>query len=311
MELLQKGKHMKNKGHHSADGGQKKREDGKTPSGGARIRMPGRGRGKKPIHHRRNQHHRIACPIYGLHAARAAWLNSSRQIHALYVSEAGLKSFEEVLREGIALGLGRPDPVLIEKEGLEKILPAGAVHQGVALSCAPLVERSVGDLLREVDAIPHGGRCVILMLDQVTDPHNVGAILRSASAFGAQGVVMQRKYAPELSGVLAKIATGAVEYMPVAQETNLSRALEDLKAAQYFVIGMDEHESNKMSHVIKDTQNYEKIVLVLGSEGKGIRRLVRENCDVIASLPTQGAIQSLNVSNAATVGLFALLNHST
>ncbi len=296
---------MKNNRHQNAGRGHKRKDGEKSGGfgGGKRSGQSSSGRGRREG----GGGSAIKFPIYGPHAGREAWLNSARQVHALFVTEAGLKSFEAVIEGGAAKGLGRPVPSLVSKEALDKMLPMGAVHQGVALSCAPLMEFSAEDLVREAAAVEGGGRSVLLMLDQVTDPHNVGAILRSASAFGARGVVMQRKHAPELSGVLAKIATGAVDHMPVAQETNLSRALEDLKEAGYFVIGLDEHDTNTISNVLEGGARQDKIVLVLGSEGDGIRRLVRENCDVIACLPTQGAIQSLNVSNAAAVALYAVL----
>lgn len=251
----------------------------------------------------------IKFPIYGLHAARETWLNPRRQIHDLYLTPAGQNIFEDTLRRGAKEGLKRPDPKIIEKTMLDHMLPQGAVHQGIAISCAPLAELSAKDLAIRASNCDNNAeqkRSVLLMLDQVTDPHNVGAILRSACAFGAAGVIMQRKHAPELSGVLAKIATGAVEHLPVAQETNLSRALETLKEEGYFVIGLDEHDHSTIQTVIADGLP-NKIVLVLGSEGDGIRRLVRENCDIIACLPTHKPIESLNVSNAAAVALFQVL----
>lgn len=251
----------------------------------------------------------IKFPIYGLHAALETWLNPRRQIHDLYLTEAGKNNFENTLRRAVKEGLKRPEPKIIEKKTLDHMLPQGAVHQGIAISCAPLAELSAKDLAIRAasnDTNKKQKRSVLLMLDQVTDPHNVGAILRTACAFGATGVIMQRKHAPELSGVLAKIATGAVEHLPVAQETNLSRALEILKEKDYFVIGLDEHDHNTIQNVIADGLP-DKIVLVLGSEGDGIRRLIKENCDIITCLPTQKPIESLNVSNAAAVALFQVL----
>jgi 23S rRNA (guanosine2251-2'-O)-methyltransferase len=250
----------------------------------------------------------IKFPIYGLHAARETWLNPRRQIHDLYLTEAGKNSFEDTVRRAVKEGLKRPEPKIIEKAILDHMLPQGAVHQGIAISCTPLAELSAKDLsIRAAnnDNSKEQKRNVLLMLDQVTDPHNVGAILRSACAFGARGVIMQRKHAPELSGVLAKIATGAVEHLPIAQETNLSRALKTLKEEGYFIIGLDEHDHNTIQNVIANSLP-DKIVLVLGSEGDGIRRLVKENCDIIACLPTHKPIESLNVSNAAAVALFQM-----
>ncbi len=230
---------------------------------------------------------------------REAWLNPDRTIHALYVTDQSLKGFEPTLKEARDKGLRRPHPAVVDKGKLDSMLPKGAVHQGLGLACAPLEEIFVQDLIIRAAAKTDS---VLIMLDQVTDPHNVGAIMRSASAFGADGMILQKKHAPEIDGVLAKSACGAAEHLSVAYETNLSRAIEELKEAGYFVFGLDEH-SNK---TVRDLKPGGKIVLVLGSEGDGIRRLVKEHCDEVIKLPTQGAIQSLNVSNAAAVALYAL-----
>jgi len=245
----------------------------------------------------------IPFPLYGFHAVEAAWLNPERRIKALYISENALEAFEPVMHKAASAGIERPQPQIAEKAAIDTILPKGAVHQGIAVAATPLPEFVAQDLVIRAQSLEQG-RSILVMLDQVTDPHNVGAILRSACAFGAQGMIMQRKHAPELSGVLAKIATGALEYVPVAQETNLARAIEQLQEAGYFVIGLDEHEDNTIASI--GVRDHDKLVLVLGSEGDGMRRLVREKCDVIAQLPTSGAIKSLNVSNAAAVALYAL-----
>lgn len=235
--------------------------------------------------------------LYGLHAVREAFLNPKRRIEKLYITENTLPGFENVIKE--ASNLGRPVPTILEKSQLERLVPQGAVHQGVALAAQSLEETDITDL---IIAYQNQAYSLFVMLDQVTDPHNVGAILRSASAFGAAGIIMQRRHAPALEGVLAKTACGAVEHLPVAYETNLSRALETLKEAGYFVYGLDERGKQDIGTMKPGG----KVVLVLGAEGDGMRRLVRENCDVLLRLPTQGAIQSLNVSNAAAVALYAL-----
>jgi len=234
--------------------------------------------------------------LYGFHAVAEAWMNEDRNIEALYVTEAGLKSFEDVLMRG--KGLNRPTPTEIDRHSLEKMLPQGAVHQGLALACPLIEESSVQDFVISAENKPS----VLVMLDQVTDPHNVGAILRSACVFGLDGMIMQRKHAPFLDGVLAKTACGAVEHVPVAYETNLSRSIEELQAAGFFVYGLDERgEDLAALSGLPD-----KVVLVMGAEGPGLRRLVKENCDGLLRLPTAGPISSLNVSNAAAVTFYAL-----
>jgi 23S rRNA (guanosine2251-2'-O)-methyltransferase len=243
--------------------------------------------------------------IYGFHAVAAAWTNPERKVHALYATEAGLKTFQDMVSEANAQGLNRPEPIIIDKHALEHAFPQGAVHQGLALACDDLTELSVQDFVISADTRE---RSVFLILDQVTDPHNVGAITRSACAFGAHGLIVQRRHAPERHGVLAKTACGGIEHVPVAQETNLSRAIEELQEAGFVVIGLDE----RGTHPIQDwAEPYKhkptKIALVLGAEGPGLRALVRDHCDSLVHLPTSGALSSLNVSNAAAVSLFALL----
>lgn len=238
---------------------------------------------------------RLKADLFGMHAVREAWANPKRYVHNLYITERAMKEFEPYLKTEAK----RPDPVIVTKDELDKIFSAGTVHQGIALSCQPLAEASITDIIIKGTQKP---RSVVVMLDQVTDPHNIGAILRSACAFGADGVVMQSKHAPEMVGVLAKTACGAMEHIDVAYETNLSRALEKLQENHYTVIGLDEHSPKTFSQLPK----YERVVIVLGAEGPGIRRLIREHCDVLVTLPTQKPINSLNVSNAAAVALYAL-----
>lgn len=241
--------------------------------------------------------------LYGFHAARAAWLNPERVIEALYLTEQAVKGFEETIQEGRGLGLRRPSPEIIDKGRLEKLLPPGAVHQGVALVAQNLPERDLTDLIIGAQG---RGRTVLAMLDQVTDPHNLGAILRSACVFGLQGVIQQKKHGAELDGVAVKTACGAAEHVPVVDATNLTRALDELKEAGFFVIGLDERGERTVGEALAlHKGDSSRIVLVLGSEGEGIRRLIRENCDVLARLPAPGPIQSLNVSNAAAVAFYA------
>jgi 23S rRNA (guanosine2251-2'-O)-methyltransferase len=232
--------------------------------------------------------------VYGTHAVREAWMNSERKIKALYITEQTAKQVAEWGTPSVA----RPMPTVLEKTMFDRMLP-NAVHQNVALDAQPLEESFITDL---INAAEGKERTVLVMLDQVTDPHNVGAILRSTSAFGASGLIMQKLHAPELAGVLAKTACGAVEHVPVVYETNLTRTLESLQEQGFFVIGLDEHTEKAFADVKTPT----KCVIVLGAEGTGLRRLVKERCDVLVRLPTGGAIASLNVSNAAAIALYAV-----
>ncbi|MEI8394001.1 MAG: 23S rRNA (guanosine(2251)-2'-O)-methyltransferase RlmB [Rhodospirillaceae bacterium] len=235
--------------------------------------------------------------LYGVHAAAAAWLNPERECRRMLLTEAGQAALAGVLERARSLGLKRPPPNSVAKPELERLLPQGAVHQGVALEVAPLPEVDLEDLLR-LPEDQHPGAVVVL--DQVTDPHNIGAIMRSAAAFGAGAVIVTERHAPEATGVLAKSASGAVDVVPLVRVTNLARTLEDLQKAGYWCVGLD--ESGRRSLPELDITG--RLALVLGAEGAGLRRLTRERCDEIARLPTTGPISSLNVSNAAAVALY-------
>ncbi|MCE9508475.1 MAG: 23S rRNA (guanosine(2251)-2'-O)-methyltransferase RlmB [Alphaproteobacteria bacterium] len=236
--------------------------------------------------------------LYGIHAVTQALLNPKRIHQRLLCTEKGYESLQETWAEALDDGISLPEVTTVEKEDIERLLPRDAVHQDILLDCQPLEEIALYDLLLTA---PDNAK--VLVLDQVTDPHNIGAILRSAAAFGAIAVVMQTLHAPEVTGTLAKSASGAVEHVPLVREVNLSRALEQLKKAGFFCIGLDEDGKQTLAQ-LKLTG---KTALVLGAEGSGLRRLVSENCDELVKLPTQGPIGSLNVSNAAAVALYELV----
>jgi 23S rRNA (guanosine2251-2'-O)-methyltransferase len=241
---------------------------------------------------------KVKIDLFGMHAVIEAWINPKRHVHALYITDKAMDGFDKALKIAHDRGLKRPDPTIIDKNTLDHSLPQGSVHQGIGLTCQPLDDVDIHDIIRAEEPKE---RSVLVMLDQVTDPHNVGAIIRSAAAFGANGLIMQRKHAPDLKGVLAKTACGGIEHLPIAYETNLTRSIEALQQAGYFAIGLCEHTKESVSRL----NEYPKLVLVLGAEGDGLRRLVREQCDLLVRLPTVPPIASLNVSNAAAVALFA------
>ncbi len=239
--------------------------------------------------------------LYGIHAVTQALLNPKRIHQRLLCTHKGYESLQDAWKEAESENIALPEVTYVEKEDLERLLPRDAVHQDILLDSQPLLDVFLVDILVDVP-----DNALVLVLDQVTDPHNVGAILRSATAFGAIGVVMQKLHAPETTGTLAKSASGAVEHVPLIREVNLSRALEQLKEAGFFCIGLDEEGKQPLAK-LKLTG---KIALVLGAEGSGLRRLVAENCDELVKLPTQGPIGSLNVSNAAAVALYELIRTS-
>ncbi len=235
--------------------------------------------------------------LYGLHPVAAAWTNPERRIHRLLATEAGRASLEGTINAARAAGLSRPGLTLVEKTDLDRMLPPGAVHQGVAIDTAPLPDWGIEDLCNELSGQTEA---LIVVLDQVTDPHNVGAILRSASAFGAKAVVVTERHAPETTGVMAKSASGALEAVPLIRVTNLSRALTDLQQAGFWSVGLAESGKQTLAQLNLTG----KTALVMGAEGSGLRRLTMERCDVIARLPTTGPVGSLNVSNATAVALY-------
>lgn len=267
-----------------------KNRDGKSRSGEKKGHH-------KPFHGNPRGHARERfkgkATLWGIHAVTAAWQNPARAIKTLYITEEALKEFQGVLNTP-----GRPQPTVVTRRDIDDILPQGAVHQGIAVDAAALDEVFVQDLIIRAG---HKPRSVIVILDQVTDPHNVGAIMRSACAFGADGIVMQSRHSPEINGVLVKAASGAAEHIAVAYETNLSRAINHLQEAGYTAVALDEGGDSDMAGYAFPP----KTALVLGAEGKGLRQGVRENCDVILRLPTGGPIGTLNVSNAAAVSLYA------
>jgi 23S rRNA (guanosine2251-2'-O)-methyltransferase len=197
----------------------------------------------------------------------------------------------------------------VSRREIDELLPDGAVHQGLALRSAPLDQPALEDILErpetagEAPAREAPPRRVVVLLDQVTDPHNVGAVLRSAAAFGALAVVALDKGAPEESGTLAKSASGALEAVPYISVVNLARSLDLLKAAGFWCLGL----AGEAERSLAASDPGAAVALVLGAEGSGLRRLTRERCDLLVKLPTRPPIDSLNVSNAAAVALYELL----
>jgi len=228
--------------------------------------------------------------LYGLHAAEAALGNSKRAILRVLATENAAQRLAPLLaKRGLKVEPAIP-------KDLDRLLGADAVHQGVALEAEPLLPAS----LDEVD--PNG---ILLVLDQVTDPQNAGAALRSAAAFGAAGLVMTERHSPPLSGALAKAASGALDIVPVILVKNLAQALTELGERGVLRVGLAEGADI----ALESAQLTRPLALVLGAEGKGLRQLTREHCDLLCRISTQSALASLNVSNAAAIALhWASLN---
>jgi 23S rRNA (guanosine2251-2'-O)-methyltransferase len=249
------------------------------------------GRDKKNFHHRPQLKPESGLWLYGLHATRSALSNPKRFVRRAVLTE---RAAEEV---GSKL-LARLKHEITDMHGVSRILPDGAVHQGIAILCEPLPRVDLDAVLEQ----SNNGRRVVLVLDQITDPHNAGAILRTAAAFGVDAVVVQDRHSPPESGVLAKAASGALDLVPIVYVVNIARTLEDLGRREFWRIAL----AGDGDVPLKDVAHKGDIGLVLGSEGTGIRKLVRERCDVSAYLPIEPAIESLNVSNAAAVALYEL-----
>ncbi len=230
--------------------------------------------------------------LYGFHAVTAALLNPARKPLRLLMTR---NAEHDLAAEGLSLGIELTlTPETMTGEEIAATLPPGAVHQGIALKVSALPDLSVDEAC--------AGAKVAVVLDQVTDPHNFGAILRSAAVFGAEAIITTDRNSPPLGGVLAKAASGALEKVKIAKVTNLVRALDELKDLGFEVIGLDGEGEVSLS----DFKTGPKVALVLGAEGAGLRRLTREHCDILARLPATGPMRSLNVSNAAAVALYEL-----
>ena len=229
--------------------------------------------------------------LYGLHTVRAALDNPERTIVKLTVTQNAFARLELPAPETL------PYPVeFTSPQAIDNVLGPDAIHQGVMLETRPLPTRRL-DALKESP--------LLLVLDQVTDPHNVGAVMRSAVAFGAGALITTQRHSPTESGVLAKSASGALEMIPSIQLTNLASALEELHSLGFQTIGLD----SEGPLPLETTLSGRRIALVLGSEGKGLRQKTRETVKALARLDMPGAIKSLNVSNAAAVALYACRLH--
>ncbi len=232
--------------------------------------------------------------LYGRHAVAAALGNPSRSCNELLLTPEASARLSETLA---SLPEGRIPPTReVGPADIEAMLPRGVVHQGIALEA----ERLPGAALEDTCAPRDGERGVAVVLDRVTDPRNVGAVLRSAAAFGARAVVVTRAHAPAESGSLAKAASGALEFLPYVRVANLARALDRLAGLGYWRIGLVSGADPPLSR----TDVPDHVALVLGAEGSGLRRLTAGKCDRLARLPTRPGFPDLNVSNAAAVALY-------
>jgi 23S rRNA (guanosine2251-2'-O)-methyltransferase len=234
--------------------------------------------------------------LYGDHAVLAALINPQRKKKRLVLTKSKLSNLD---KETLGLIEETVAAEVVDKDVIANLLPENAVHQGIALLPGPLPDLSIEDL-----GTAENDTCsVIAVLDQVTDPHNVGAILRSAAAFGVRAIVMPDRNSPPNSGVLARSASGALETVPIIRVGNLSRALDQLAEKGFWRIGLDGRADQELETTAAEIKH---VALVLGSEGKGLRQLTEQKCDLLAKLPISSHIESLNVSNAAAIAFYEI-----
>jgi 23S rRNA (guanosine2251-2'-O)-methyltransferase len=222
--------------------------------------------------------------LYGWHTVKAALENPARRFRRLLATENALRRLAD---DGVTLPL---KPELVRPDVIDTRLGPDAVHQGLLAEADPLSAPAITDV---ADGI-------VLVLDQITDPHNVGAILRSAAAFAARAIVTTVRHSPEATGVLAKSASGALELVPLVTVQNLARGLEELRASGFLLVGLDSTGDADLNAFALRAP----LALVLGAEGKGLRQLTKQTCDRVARIDVPGEIKSLNVSNAAAVALY-------
>ena len=237
--------------------------------------------------------------IYGIHPVMAALANSKRTCLRIVISYTASTDLEKNVDIVCKKVKGLPVIERMNREQIDSLLSPGAVHQGLALLASPLKNVSIEDIIKKTEEKEDAS---VIVLDQVTDPRNIGAVMRSAAAFGASAVIIQDRHAPPLSGALSKAASGAVEWVTLIRVVNLARAISSLKHAGFWAAGLDAGADRTLAKA--DLSG--RILLVLGAEGAGLRRLTRDTCDELLKVTVNKKSNSLNLSNAATVALYEL-----
>ena len=253
--------------------------------GGGKPAGKGRGPGGRPARRDREAGPDGPVILYGWHTVAAALANPQRQIRSLMRTENAARRLADDKIDT------RVTPEIVRPSDIDDRLGPDAVHQGLLVEAEPLDSPDIETLSQEG---------IVLVLDQITDPHNVGAILRSAAAFAVKAVVTTARHSPEATGVLAKSASGALELVPMVTVGNLARALNELNDQGFMTVGLDSEGSEDLGAMTL----VQPLALVLGAEGKGLRQLTRDTCSAVARLDMPGAIKSLNVSNAAVLALY-------
>lgn len=239
--------------------------------------------------------HGHALWLYGIHAVSAAIANPDRRTHRVIGTKQGIEALQNALPER---NIAEFNIETVDRAEIDTVCGPDSVHQGIALLADPLPDKHVEDVIASEDQTPD----TLVVLDQASDPRNIGAVMRSARAFGARAVIVQDRNAPPETGSMAKAASGALEHVSLVRVTNLARAIWTLKDAGYWCLGLDGHAETD----IGDVDPTPRRVIVLGAEGAGLRRLTRETCDQLVKIPMDSAQESLNLSNAAAIALYVL-----
>ncbi len=234
--------------------------------------------------------------LYGRHAVISALQNPQRKISKIMCTQENFKELNSILQQN------NTDKTLlqvVERKEIEKLLPQNSVHQGFLLFCSKLKDYTIEEIC---DKIKDHTKANIMILDQVTDPQNIGTIIRSCVAFGCDALIMQDKNSPQETSAIVKASVGTIEHLPIIRVTNISRTIEKLKDYGFWVVGLDGYAKETISTLDKNG----KIAIVMGSEGKGMRRLVEESCDISVKIPMSENVESLNVATAASIILYEL-----
>lgn len=246
--------------------------------------------------HHPSNNNRSGSILYGRHPVMAVIANKQRTVNKVLVTK---DNTDEARAACIAANRNPSIVNTVDRKEIDRVLPHEAVHQGFAVYTSELPAYSIEEICLMADEKQN---CHILILDQVTDPQNIGAIIRSCVAFNTLALIVQDKNAPSESGSMAKASAGMIELLPICRVTNLSRAIDQFKNAGFWTIGMDGNAKTSIDKIKKGGKN----AIIMGSEGKGMRRLVEESCDTTVKLPISPLVESLNVSTAAAIALYEI-----
>ena len=241
--------------------------------------------------------------LWGNHAVTAALANSDRKIYEIFFTESKQKNIQKLINSRLSVSEGYKIKLnAISSRDLTSLLPDHSVHQGLAAIVGELDNGGLDLLINRTYSSRYS---FVVVLDQVTDPHNLGAVIRSAAAFSVDAIIVHDRSTPQLDGALGKAASGALEHIPIIRTKNIARTIDKLKKSEFWCIGLSDDSDNDLSSLGVHTRT----AVVLGAEGEGLRRLTRESCDILARLPTSLNFPTLNISNAASITFYEIRKH--